>query len=210
MKRLVSLTIIIVLFSQYIVNASFIDTADKKYEIAADVVVGLGLMKSFDDGTFRGEDEVTRGEFADIIAKILSFDNVGMLNSFNDVDEDNAYAKSIGVVSTLKIMNGDGKGYFNPNGAVSYNEAIKALICLLGYEEHAIYQGGYPFGYLLQASKIGLTKGVDNSGVFNRATAAQLIYNALDIEVLRAVGFGESKKYEASKGNTLLYIYRRY
>jgi len=70
------------------------------------------------------------------------------------------YALSMGYMQT------DEKGKFNPNSAITKNEALIAFVKLLGYDSIVEANGGGEAAYLAQAQKLGLLKGVkvaDNS-----------------------------------------------
>ena len=146
-------------------------------------IEGLGLMQGYEDGDFGAEDELTRAQMAMIVARLLQLENVSVGgNPFTDVAEDHwAY----GVITTLydmEIINGMGNGIFMPERSVNYFEAVKMMVAVLGYEEFAEDQGGYPGGYNMQAGKMGLLKDVTaKEGTITRGEVAQLLYNALSI-----------------------------
>lgn len=207
MKRVLSLIIILLLVAPSAMGTVFIDTIDTNFDIAAQVLCGLGIMNSYSDGTFRGDIEVTRGEFADILVKLLNNPTVISEPEFNDVSAENEYSQSIGIVNAYGIMSGDGNGNFRPDSIIGYNEAVKALISILGYDTLAEYEGGYPVGYLAQASKTGLMSGIKSSDILNRGVVARLIFNATDIDVLNATSFGAQNKFDTVDGENILYIY---
>ncbi len=146
-------------------------------------IEGLGLMQGYENGEFGEEDELTRAQMAMIVARLLQLEGVSVGgNPFTDVAEDHwAY----GVITTLydmEIINGMGDGTFMPERSVNYFEAIKMLVAVLGYEQFAEDQGGYPGGYTMQASKLGILKNVTpTEGTIKRGEVAQLLYNALSI-----------------------------
>ncbi len=146
-------------------------------------IEGLGLMQGYENGEFGAEDELTRAQMAMIVARLLQLENVSVGGDpFTDVAEDHwAY----GVITTLydmEIINGMGDGTFMPERSVNYFEAVKMLVAVLGYEQFAEDQGGYPGGYNMQAGKMGILKDVTaKEGTITRGEVAQLLYNSLRI-----------------------------
>ena len=51
----------------------------------------------------------------------------------------------------LSMLQGNGDGSFSPEEETTAEQAIKILVCALGYEPMAEEKGGYPTGYLTVA-----------------------------------------------------------
>ena len=75
---------------------------------------------------------------------------------------------------------------FNPNENITAEEFIKMIVCLLGYQEVAERKGGNPHGYIIQATNLGVTKGiyVDSGNYVTRENAVKIICNSLYIPVM--------------------------
>ena len=163
--------------------------ATSPYREAISTLAGLGIILG-DGGanTFRPEAGITRAEFCVIVARLK---NMGALNvpaetSFKDVTTavcDEWKVKAIRIASDLKVVAGMGDGTFQPDSPVTYEQAVKMLVCLLKYEPMAKGLGGWPAGYIAAGSQIGLTaKAVATATEpAPRQIIAQLVYNALDI-----------------------------
>jgi hypothetical protein len=97
------------------------------------------------------------------------------------------------IAKGLRIIDETKDDAFNPDESIKSEDFIKMLICLLGYKEVAEKRGGYPVGYLSNASQIGVTKGVSiaTGQYIKRSEAAQLLYNSLDIPLMVLTSFGE-------------------
>lgn len=89
---------------------------------------------------------------------------------------------------------------FRPSDSVSYQEAVKVLVCLLGYDSMAQSKGGYPMGYLTVGGEIGLLGGGGSAQSFTAQNLYQMFYNALDIAIMVPV-FGEGG-YKIDKDET--------
>lgn len=177
------------------------DVAGTQYAEAATVLGALGIMIG-DEGGFRPNDTVTRAEFAKIAVYALGLKDVAEsskgVSKFPDVGVDHWANGYINVATAQKIVIGHDTGLFKPEDVISYQEAITILIRVLGYEPQAKVRGAYPTGYLVTASDIGLTKRAtaEAGAGASRGITAQLTYNALTINLMEQVGFGDDGKYE--------------
>ncbi len=157
----------------------------------------LGIVKLLPDA----EKIITRGEFAEYLSFLANVDlTFGDVTYFKDVKKSNSYIKGINTVYTLGLMNGVNGQSFCPDDEMSYNNAIVALIRLLGYGVTAENNGGYPGGYMQTASKLGLNAGnsSDDGKITGRALI-NLLYNSLFIEILEEARFtGSEAIYEKS------------
>lgn len=70
-----------------------------------------------------------------------------------------------------------------PDRPITYINAVKTFVSVLGYDNEAQLFGGYPEGYLSQASKLKLTKGISGKTESDLVTFGELaimIYNSLE------------------------------
>jgi len=183
MKRVMSLllTLCMVLSLCVIASAETSDRVKTQME-------GLGLMVGYEDGDFGADDELTRSQMTMIAARLLQLEELSLgSNPFSDVAEDHWASGVIASLSDLGIVNGVGNGLFEPERSLTYPEAIKILVEVLGYGDLAKEQGGYPSGYVMQASRLGLLKGIAaGDGVITRGSVAEMLYNALSIKPIGA------------------------
>ncbi len=171
------------------------------------VVKALGIMDAFSnndsDASF-----MTRGEFASIICKLINMHDVETAEKpeFADVNEGHAYYDQIATVHSRKIMIGDADGNFMPNSYITYEQAVKCLLYVLGYEVQAERSGGYPLGYSICASKLGIFENVNykQGSLVSRAELAQMIYNCLDVELVELTAVSDDAGYSTKNGNTIL------
>lgn len=161
------------------------------YESAEDLSA-LGILSGYDDGTVKPDSTITRAEFAELAAKalppIIKGDIDGAYASFGlgkleDVNADFWARHSIDRMSSLGYMTGYDDGSFRSYSDVTYAEAIKVLVSMLNYGEQAERNGGYPDGYIMQASAIGLTDGIsfDNNTAAKRGDIIRMIHKLMDI-----------------------------
>lgn len=187
----------------------FADITESKYKTAIDCVSALGFMNGYNDQTFQPDSNITRAEYVKIMVSILGLKNADTYNTnspFEDVPDNHWAAGYVQSAYKLGLINGDENGLFNPDDDITYAEAVKILIRVLGYEILAQEKGGYPVGYIKIADNKKLFNDIDDS-VYNTATrgaVAQLIYNSFDVDILEQIKFGEPDEYSVIDGNTIL------
>ena len=165
---------------------------------AVTVLSDLNILNGFEDGNFKPEETVTRAQMAKIICEVLNYNQMGSNKTvFSDVEPKHWASGYISSVYNLGIINGYGNDMFGPEDTVTYEQAVKMLVCTLGYEPMAADMGGWPSGYLAVATTIGLTKNVNSS---NRGNIAILVYNALNTPVMERTSFGSETRYEILDG----------
>lgn len=186
--------------------SSFTDVAEtSSYSTAIEVGVDLGLIKGYTDGTFAPEGEITRAEFAAIVVRLLGqeaqAEGAKAATQFADVPADHWAAGYINIATQAKVINGYGDGNFGPEDLVEYQDAITMMVRALGYEP-AIGSAGYPTGYLTKAGELGLTANVNgtNGVAANRASVAQIAFNALDVPIMTQSGYGTFTQYVINDG----------
>lgn len=167
----------------------------------------LGILDEYMDQA----SALTRIELASVFYNIMMSGNEAEMNNsafFTDVGLENAaYAD---FVYQCSIMNGVGDGKFNPSANVTYAQAIKTIVAFLGYSEHANAQGGYPYGYLAIAQRIGLIDSMPPSvdSVITVNKLASMLRLATNVPLMQRITFGtDYVKYEADKGSDYLSTY---
>ena len=172
-----------------------------------DMVMALNIMDGPDNQSI-----VSRGEFANYLSRIIGEQQLNAsTDAFSDLKPGDPYYAEISLMHSYGILNGDENGNVYAQKPVTFNEAVKMLMCLLGYGEYAQKIGGYPNGYLEAARESKLLKGVTmrGNGWLEEDEAAKLIYNALTVPILSAdtIGTDGSVTYN-QQGEKLLSIYR--
>ncbi len=104
---------------------------------------------------------------------------------FSDVDESHWAYENIRDVMITGSIKGYGDGTFRPENIVSYNEAVKVILAVCGYDPYAQSNGGWPDGYIKLATRFNLNRGISATGdmPMSRMDVATLIYNAFTLEL---------------------------
>ncbi len=176
--------------------------AEGVYDEAVSRVSSIGIMGDTEDGDFREDDNITRAEFTTVICRLLGADKVSNTDTvFTDVPKEYWASGYIATAYAMKLINGIGDGLFAPEDNVTYTEAVKILVCALGYAP-VMSDTSYPNGYVAEAGKLGITKDVFAEGTVTRAEVAALIDNTLDVYPLEP-GLGTKEEYKKSEDTVL-------
>ena len=187
------------------------DIAGTKFEEAAEVLGALGIMVG-DEGTgnFRPEDDIKRSEMAKVAVYSSGLEDVANNSNspsrFPDVSSKHWALGAINVADSQGMVIGDTNGRFRPNDSVSFQEAVTIIVRAMGYEPVAQSNGGFPGGYMYVASTNQLLKGItSNAGTAaSRGDVAQLIFNALTVNLMEQTGYGTNVSYEVVDKTLLL------
>jgi len=179
---------ILALLTVMVMVLCFIPTAFAADEEAILEVTSLGIVKGDGNGNLRLEDDVTRGEFATIVTRLMGYDDIviGRGTMFSDVPESHVHSGAIALMSEFGYINGDGKGHFYPDNPITVQDCLKILVCATGYEMDAKAKGGYPAGYIAVATKFDMTKRLERTIRQNatRGDVIQMVYHALYVDIL--------------------------
>jgi|GEM_PF-5953061 len=100
---------------------------------------------------------------------------------FGDVDSESQYAKHIAVAREYGFMMGTSETTFSPEQNIRFIDAVKTMITMMGYQQMAETDGGYPDGYLNAAMRLQLLSGVQTQDPMLGSDVVRLIYNSLDV-----------------------------
>jgi len=190
---------------------SFADANTLESETTAEICTFLksvGVMPQ--DEQFPPDDELISRAYFVMLALYASGDAPGVISSagnvFSDVTEETPYEACIETAYRIGYISGNASGLFNPESHVTAEQAVKILCNILGYENVAAMSGGYPAGYMSAANRYGILDFTDIEGgsPLRFADAVQLVYNALNAEIMQPVSFNEIIEYKTFKDETLL------
>ncbi len=162
------------------------------------------IMEGDPDGNLRLDETVTRAEMAKIVIASMGLgESIAKTNTvFEDVTEAYWASGYINAAYQMGIVNGKSETAFDPEANVTYEEAVKMLVCAVGYSQKAESMGGYPFGYMQTAALCGILEGLDviavNAAI--RGDIAALVNNAIDVPLMYQVGFGAVTEFQIMDG----------
>lgn len=174
-KLLASLLICILVFSCVSVcSAGNIDTL-KGLDIAPD---------SFSEAV--GDEPVTRGEYAYMMANILNGDDMDPMDTrFTDVTKADYFSGHVEFLATRGVTGGYGDGTFGKDDPLTLETAYVFLIRLLGYESFVRTNEASSSNFTTFAYTIGLKAGkyTNAEGYVTKSGAAAIVQDALTAEL---------------------------
>ena len=179
------------------VRQDFTDQAEIENPGAVRMLVDLGLISGYTDGSFRPGVAVTREEIAKVIAKLCTDDpQADDLSVFQDTQGSwgNLY---VCYCAARGIISGDGQGSFRPKQAVTARELAKMLLVVLG-EDSTLYTGAQWRGHVDEdALRLGIYDGFSGqlSDAVSRDDACLLIYNAMQCPAVVNAGQSGVMRY---------------
>jgi len=196
MKRLTSIFLVLAMlltlapmniFAAETENTVFSDMKETDYYAqAATALEQLDILAGYPDGTFGAEKSITRAEMAAIVCRMIDKETDAEKAKgetiFDDVSSDHWASGYINIASEEGIINGDGNGKFRPEDDVKHEEAIKMVVCALGYgDDVEVDAKDWSKGYLEVADEKGISadlKGTKGKAS-TRADVAVMSYNGL-------------------------------
>lgn len=161
-------------------------------------------LKTEDDTSVSGtaEDEWFKKYLGDIdFGQIIQEKPTIREDVFPDVAGTHWASGVIEAVCGTGYMKGFSDGMFYPDKTIKLQEAVKTMVCVLGYEPRATQRGGYPAGYMSVAEEIEMLDGIDASADddIKRDELAKLIANCLEIDVVQLGYTNEGQVYQYSE-----------
>ena len=100
----------------------FTDLANSHFAFnAVKILSGQNVISGFEDGSFRPESSVTRGQAAAIINRVIKH-TPSKTTSFKDVSASHTFAKDIAAMKELGIIHGYSNGNYGPNDTMTKAE----------------------------------------------------------------------------------------
>lgn len=168
-----------------------VSTSDTHYESILKLSE-LGIVNGFKDGTYKPKADVTRGQVAQLLAKILKLDTENPKDpGFTDVSKSNGYYGAIAALKEAKIIDGYEDKTFRTNEKVSRAHLAKMISTALKispkdqetlpFTDVELFKDEikalYDFGITLGTSK---TTFAPNKNV-TRGEVASFLYRALNV-----------------------------
>lgn len=212
-KLIVLLLLFITLFSTYPAvaenNSSQLETTSS---LCSEEFYALNAMGLLEDGLVNSSSvsTVNNAEFSANLFKLTGYSKLAFNtqeNKFLDVNKNTQYSDEIYTMYKLGIFKGI-DSFFHPEQPITYIQALKLLINVLGYSEYTIAQyGDYPGSYLQMANVLDLQKGLDIDEInmqLDADRAVKLLYNAAVTELMETTEIGANRVVRKTTGETLL------
>ena len=161
--------------------------SDADYSDAVNHLAAIGILKGDENGNLMLDENVTRYQAALFFVQAItgktdpSVWNADKSAIFSDVPE---YGTAIDYLAGLGFIIGRGNGIYGYHDNITYQDMLVLAVRALGYETEGM---NYPYGYILEAQKLGLTDNIASDVAYKdyltRAETAQLIWDVLGTEI---------------------------
>jgi hypothetical protein len=217
MKKILAivLALLILLFSGSSFAASGDVSTSASYYSAVERILSLGIMDNVGSGTFKPNDSTTREQFAKLIIITAglgdSADTMKGSTVFSDVPSNGANSGYINLCISKGYMTGMADGKFHPKDAITYSQAVTAMIKVLGYT-NADIPGTWPKNYMEKAKALGISSELTLSTGSNvpRWAMAQMLDVLLDTTVKSGNAADAAKTLAETSGLTTDILYTVY
>ncbi|WP_410512624.1 S-layer homology domain-containing protein [Paenibacillus sp. BR2-3] len=188
MKKILSVALSTAMAFSMFASVAFGETATTP-EAQFNALAAKGILTGYPDGQARLEKDLTRAEFAKIIAKLLDLKEVKTTLSFKDKNYNaNHWARGyIEAVNAAGLMTGKTATTFDPSGKVSVQEVATVLVRALKLEVPATADNtasAWAKGYVQAAINKGLVAAGTNFQ--GNATRALVVGAAYQVDILKS------------------------
>lgn len=143
----------------------------------------LGIIKPEDNVS---DGVISRGQFAIYAARLVGDGFSGESGRYYiDVPEGSFCYDAVSTLVKLDALSVGEDKNFNPNNEITYDEACKIVMCILGFKDYSEAKGGYPSGYRIMARQKKLDSGLRGTDM-NLGNSLQMLYNSCKVELLDA------------------------
>jgi hypothetical protein len=224
LKKVLALVLVIAMVMGFAVSASAAEFSDadlvaEQNQTAVDVLTALNIIEGFEDGSFKPEASVTRAQVAKMIAVAFNEGDESINELYRNApttltDISGTWAEGyIKYMANVGYISGFPDGTYRPDAAVTPNQLCQIMLNILGYDIDTTVS--WATAVQAKSFSVGLLKNVSTAvgSECPRQEAAQIIYNALNMEILEAntlgvkVGSGETiltKYLGAAKRNVVV------
>lgn len=207
-KKLISFCLVLATVLSMLVMPVSADSSLKASDVTkeAGLLQAVGIISAVPDET-EGNREITRAEFVVTVAKAMGVKATNEnVKYFSDIPSDHWSLPYINRLVEMGIISLPDDRLYRPNDKITINEAIKILICTLGYGEYALMLGSYPAGYSEAARKLefSVTGGNETLTVYKSYI---MLYDALKAPMYKKTAAGGGYVSYDESNETLLSKY---
>lgn len=200
MKRMVKTVIALVLVFSLAVSAFALTPEEAARDLGK-----YGIMNGFPDGSYRLDAGVTRAQLCKMVITAMGREKIDPYagadqSMFRDMEKTHWAYSCVSDAYMCRIVSGFPNYTFRPDEGVTYEQAIKIMVCVLRYDKLELQSRPsgstlqYPQDYIAIAQKLGLTTGLtfELGKPAPRGFVATMISKALDIPIVMAFATPET------------------
>jgi len=179
-------------------------------EVKIKALSDLGIIKGYDDGTYKPEKKINRAEFIKILIASKFPEEVDKSkdndpkkkNCFSDIASE-WYSKYVCTAKEKGIIKGYGDGTFKPGQEINAAEALKIIMETVHPDKLVEVKGEWWRKYWNKAVEMGIlvedVKAADTK--INRGQMAEMIYTAISEDIISG-DFSTNKETTSTKTET--------
>lgn len=187
--------------------------SEEEFQNAVSKLRTLGILDAQTAGELKAGDPMTRAAFIALCVQSMGMENAAASHSgktaFSDVPDIHPYAGYLQTAYTMGLVSGDGERVY-PDDKIKNGEAMKILVTMTGHHILLSGESGNLARFASRASSLGITRGVENTGLQAAATSADLLtmlYNTLDVDLFFPDALGTQSTYNTVEGRSILTEY---
>lgn len=200
-KRILAVMLaLLLLLGSTAISAS---AADSSADNATLVMSALGAVSPDSSGSYNLSSTLTRAQFARMLIMASSYkdlvNSTSTSSPFKDVPSNNWAAAYIRLAASKSLLIGYSDGTYRPSQAITLEQAVNAVLKLLGYT-NSDFTGAFPYAQINTYKSIGLSLNIAKSvgSALTRADGVNLLYNMLNTDEKSS-----TTKYAVSLGYTM-------
>jgi hypothetical protein len=159
------------------------DVLGTPYQDSVTLLHSLGVVKGYEDGTFRPDKKISRAEFITMGFKMLSGDYVPDSSTiqarFSDVPQEHWAYGFIHEGFAMGLLSGYPDGTFKPEQNISYIEALTIGVRMATAMERLNSLTNWPDDYYNEAARLNLTDGHAKDEPFDTLQTRGLVADIL-------------------------------
>lgn len=152
------------------------------FDMAVFAFKNIGALSSDADVESLANKEMSRAQFADILAKTMNLNSEDK-TYFSDVKSDYWAVSSISALAERGVISMSPENSFEPDRAITYEEACKMLLCATGYGSYADATGGFPYGYTKIATRLKLNTDISSPNALTYNDAVALLWKGINMGI---------------------------
>ena len=152
------------------------------FDMAVFAFKNIGALSSDADVDSLANKEMSRAQFADILAKTMNLNSEDK-TYFSDVKSDYWAVASIAALAERGVISMSPENSFEPDRAITYEEACKMLLCTTGYGSYADATGGFPYGYTKIATRLKLNTDISSPNALTYNDAVALLWKGINMGI---------------------------
>ncbi|WP_050616545.1 C40 family peptidase [Bacillus testis] len=168
----------------------FVDLPSSNFAFTAvKTIAPKGIICGYEDGTFRPNTSITRGQAAAIVNRVLKH-TPKSVKSYKDVPANNRFAKDIAAIKELGVINGFKDGTYRPNATMTRGQmaiivknafklkqpAISSAAAAKVYND--VSPSNYAFSAIITMNAIDRTTGFKTASYRTDANASRADFSA--------------------------------